>query len=432
MNYKESVDFISSTYKFGKKLGLENISRLLNRLGNPQDSMKIIHVAGTNGKGSTCSIFSSILVEEGYKIGLYTSPYLEVFNERFRINNENASDDIIAKATTLVRSEIEKMMEEGYDCPSEFEVTTAVGFVIFQLEEVEVVVLEVGLGGRLDATNVVKNPLVTIITSISEDHVEYLGNTLGEIASEKAGIIKENRPLVLYPQDQEADLVIRQRAKELAAPIYDVDFSNRRIVSNSLEGQVFSLEILGHTYTNLEMTILGDHQINNATTALTAIEVLKEENLLEVSEEGIREGLKKAKWAGRFEVMKKNPLIIIDGAHNLGGAEVFSNSIKTYLSDYEITLVLGILSDKDYMGVLDLLLPLSDKIVTLTPDSPRALKAEDLANLILEKNKMAVSASNVKESYDIALDVTDKEKGAILYAGSLYMIGEVRTFLRNL
>lgn len=432
MNYQEAVDFISSTYKFGVKLGLENISRLLERLGNPQEKFKIIHVAGTNGKGSTCSMLSSILVEEGYKTGLYTSPFLEVFNERFRINNQNASDELVAKATTIVKNEIDKLMEEGYDCPSEFEVTTAVGYVIFELESVEVVVLEVGMGGRLDATNAIKNPLISIITSISKDHVEYLGDTIEKIAGEKAGIIKDNTPVVMYPQEKGAEEVMKNVAKDHKSKVYELDFKKRKINSTDINGQNFDVEILGKEFKNLEISILGEHQINNATTALTAIEVLNKKNLLKVSEDSIRKGLKLAKWPGRFEVIRNEPLTIIDGAHNLGGAEVFANSIKTYLQDYNVTLVIGMLGDKDYNGVLDLLLPLVKSVITITPDSPRALDAKELANIINNRGIDAKASENMVDSYNMALEITDPTKGAIVYVGSLYMIGEARTYLKNL
>lgn len=432
MNYQEAVDFISSTYKFGIKLGLENISRLLDRLGNPQDKMKIVHIAGTNGKGSTSAILSSIFVEAGYKTGLYTSPFLEVFNERFKINNENASDELIAKATEKVKKEIDQLMAEGYDCPSEFEVTTAVGFVIFQMEEVEVLVLEVGMGGRLDATNAINNPLLSIIVSISKDHVEYLGDTIGKIAFEKAGIIKENTPLVLYPQEKEGEEIILKVAEEKNAPVFNVDFSNRQVLSSTLEGQVFSLNVLGQDFKDLKISILGDHQLNNATTALTTVKVLNDKNLLKVSDSALRTGLEKAKWAGRFEIMRNKPLTIIDGAHNIGGAEVFSNSVKEYLKDYEITLVMGILGDKDFNGVLDLLLPLSKEVVTVRPDSPRALEPEKLAEIIKDRCYKATPATSIENAWDLANEVTNRDKGAILFVGSLYMIGQARTFLKNL
>ncbi|MDO4720679.1 MAG: Mur ligase family protein, partial [Peptostreptococcaceae bacterium] len=264
MNYEESLAYISSTYPLGIKLGLENIERLLERLGNPQEKMRIIHVAGTNGKGSTCAFLSSMLTEAGFRVGLYTSPYLEVFNERIRINGENIGNEVLALAATKVRRVVEELTSEGYPHPSEFEVTTAIGFVCFEMEKAEIVVLEVGLGGRFDATNAVKHPLITVITSVSIDHVQFLGDTLGKIAFEKAGILKPGVPLVLYPQEAEAEEEILRVAGEKKVPVTKVETGSIRIKESSLQGQRIDARVLGELFSDLEIGLLGEHQTKNA------------------------------------------------------------------------------------------------------------------------------------------------------------------------
>lgn len=429
MNYQESLDYISSTYTMGIKLGLENITELLKRLGNPQEKMKIIHVAGTNGKGSTCSFLSSILAHEGYQVGLYTSPYLEVFNERIRINGKNISDEELAECTTLVREKIEEMVAEGHPHPSEFEVTTAIGFVCFARAELEFLVLEVGMGGRFDATNVVQSPLVTIITSISKDHVQYLGDTLKSIAFEKAGIIKEAIPLILYPQETEARQEILKVAKEKHAPVVIVNPEDITIESHCLEGQEISLYVSRHRYQHLQISLLGEHQAKNALTAIMALKVLEEKGQIHLSEEGLRGGLVQARWTGRLERIKKEPLSIIDGAHNEGGAMVLAKAIKDYLPDYEIVLVLGMLRDKEVGKVADILLPLVEQVITTTPSSDRAMDSRELAQQLKKYGKPVQSAGSAKEAIFLAEETAKEGKKAILYAGSLYMIGEIRTLL---
>ena len=423
MNYKESMCFISSTYRFGIKLGLDNISELLFKLGNPGKKIKTLHIAGTNGKGSTSSFLSTILIEAGYKVGLYTSPFLENFNERIRIQNIPVSDEKIAKATTKVKEAIDKMMEEGFSCPSEFEIVTAVGFVIFEEEKVDYLVLEVGMGGSFDATNVC-TPIVSIITHIAMDHMQYLGETLGEIAFEKAGIIKKEITVVISPQEKEAKDVLKAVAKEKEAEIFSVP-SNYLNIESPILGEKFSCDTFKELGT-IEISLTGRHQIRNALTAVTAIMALRNNNLLKITNEEVKKGLHKTEWAGRFEIVSKKPFVILDGAHNEDGWQVFRDTVERKLSGKKKTLVLGILKDKEVDKALDILLPLAESVITIRPDNERAMSAKELCNKILERGVRSRAANSIEETLSLALK---ENADVILYVGSLYMIGAARTML---
>ncbi|MBM7616322.1 bifunctional folylpolyglutamate synthase/dihydrofolate synthase [Alkaliphilus hydrothermalis] len=431
MNYQEALDFIHGTYKFGSKLGLENINYLLQLLGNPHEKVKVIHVAGTNGKGSTSSMIHSILKEEGYKVGLYTSPYLETFTERIQINGVNIPEERLAEITNLVKEKIQQMVAEGKNHPTEFEVVTAIGFYYFATEAVDYLVLEVGLGGRLDATNVVGNPLVSAITPIGFDHMQFLGNTLDKIAAEKGGIIKENSQVILYPQGEEVVKVIREICDEKNSPMSMVDFGDIEIHSTSIEGQKYSTKIFGKEFKNVEIHMAGIHQIYNSTTALAVVETLRRKYGVKISDESIYRGLKAARWPGRLEVLRKNPLTIIDGAHNTHGAEALKKSMETLLQDYPITLLIGMLADKDVEGYLELIIPHVEKVVVTEPDNPRAMKAEELAEKMIQYNKDIHIESSIPEAVKKAMEITE-DAGAVVCAGSLYMIGEVRKNVRLL
>lgn len=430
MNYEQALNYIHGTYKFGSKLGLENIKYLLSLLGNPHENLKIIHVAGTNGKGSTSSYIHSILKEEGYRVGLYTSPYLEEFTERMRINGENIPKKRLAEITGIVKEKIEQMVDEGKNHPTEFEVVTAMAFYYYAQENVDFLVLEVGLGGRLDATNVVSNPLVSAITPIGFDHTEYLGDTLGKIAYEKGGIIKENGFVVSYPQEKEVIEVFENLCEERNSKLFVTSFDELAIEKSNIEEQVFSVNILDKFYENVKIQLVGIHQIYNACTALGVIEVLRKYRNISISDEAVLRGLYNTKWAGRFEVLRREPLIIIDGAHNLHGADALRKNIDTLLKGYKITFVVGMLQDKDVEGVLEDLIPLMNKIIATRPDNPRAMKAIELAEKLKVFGKETYFYENIEEAINMAVKVTG-EGEAIVFAGSLYMIGEVRKTLKK-
>lgn len=430
MNYEEAIDFIHSTYKFGSKLGLENIRKLTELLGNPQDSYKIIHVAGTNGKGSTCSLIREVLIEAGYKTGFFISPYLEEFNERVQVNKEPIDKESLARITALVKDKINIMLAEGFNHPTEFEVITAIGFEYFKEQNIDFLVLEVGLGGRFDSTNIVKSPLVSVITSISYDHTDYLGDTLEKIAYEKAGIIKENSNVVIYPQGDNVKDVIKSKAAENNTKVYEADASHIEKSNSSIKGQEFKyLKKDVFQIDELKINLLGDHQLLNALTALLALEVVKKEGY-NISSENVKNGFMNCKFPGRFEIVNENPLIILDGGHNEDGIEKFAKTIKEYFNDKKIIFFFAMVKDKDQAGVIKHIVPISKEIYTLTPESPRALSAEDLSEMVKKQSNIKVTPL---ESYqDILTVIKNANKSDIIaFAGSLYMIGSVRTLLRN-
>lgn len=431
MDYKESLKYIEETHKFGIRLGLDNMSKLLELLGNPQDKLNVIHVAGTNGKGSTCSFISSILKECGYKVGLYTSPYLETFTERIRINGENIPEEDVARIVTLIREKIEQMVSEGYSYPTEFEIVTTMAFYYYCEQEVDFVALEVGLGGRYDATNIIKKSDVSVITSISLDHVGILGDTVAKIAYEKGGIIKENGVAVVYDQSDEAKDVIKDICKEKNAKYIEVKFNDINVKQSNINSQVYDCSIMGQRYEDLEIQLIGDHQINNSMLALSTIEVLKELKNLNINEEDIRRGLLNTRWPGRIEKIMDKPTFIIDGAHNEDGARSLAKAIEKNFNGKKATLLIGMLEDKDIDSVLEILMPYFNKVITTTPDNDRAINCETLKEKISKYVDDVVAISNIEDAVNYTLK-NAKEDDVIISAGSLYMIGTVRTILNEI
>ncbi len=431
MNYNEALKYISDTYKFGSKLGLENIKKLTELLGNPQDKYKIIHIAGTNGKGSTSNMTHDVLMASGYKVGLFISPYLEEFTERIQINKEHIDKDSLGRITALVKEKVDIMVKEGFNHPTEFEIVTAIGFKYFEEQNIDFLVLEVGLGGRFDATNAISKSLISVITSISYDHTEYLGDTLEKIAYEKAGIIKENNDVVIYPQEKNIVDVVCEQAKLKNSRIHLTDKDDIRLISTDIDGQILSYSNKSvFDLENFKINLLGEHQIYNCLTVLKVLEVLKEKGF-NITEESIRQGLLSCKFAGRFEIIQKNPIIILDGGHNINGVEYFSKAVKRYFPDKKIILFYGMLKDKHPEMIIDYLTDISKEIYTLTPNNPRAINAADLAKLIKEKN------SSVKvealDSYEKILPIV-KNAGkdeCMACVGSLYLIGDIRTLLNK-
>ena len=306
---------------------------------------KIIHVAGTNGKGSTCSLIHDVLMEAGYKTGLFISPYLEEFTERIQINKHHINKDSLARITALVNDKVSLMLSEGYDHPTEFEIVTAIGFKYFQEENIDFLVLEVGLGGRFDATNVVEEPLVSVITSISYDHMEQLGDSLEKIAYEKAGIIKAGRPAVIYPQADNIKKVIRDVARSKNSPVYEADKGNIEKTRSDNRGQWFKyLKRDVFNLPEIKINLLGDHQLLNGLTALLTLEIIKKKGY-GISPESIIKGFSNCRFPGRFEIVNTSPLIILDGGHNIDGISSFTKTLKDRFKS-KITFFFGILKDK--------------------------------------------------------------------------------------
>lgn len=430
MNYDEALDFIHGTYKFGSKLGLKNITELLLRLGNPQEKYKCIHVAGTNGKGSTSSMISTILHEAGYKVGMFISPYLENFTERIQVGLKEIPKSDLAQLTQKVRDKVLEMVSQGFNHPTEFEIVTAMGFLYFAREEVDIAVIEVGLGGRFDSTNVIVEPLVSVITSIGFDHMKILGNTLAEIAFEKAGIIKENRPVVSYPQLGEASHVIREVANKKASPIYEVHGCQINVIESSPFENVFDFRFEDKLIEGLKLKLIGEHQILNAATAITAIEVIKEFGIL-VDDKAIRDGISKVKWPGRLEKVMERPTVILDGAHNSGGADVLAHTLSSYYKNSKIVLVIGILKDKEVDAIINRVCPLADTIIVTRPDNPRALDPADLLKKVLKYNQNATEEADINKAIQKGI-VLAGEEGTVIICGSLYLVGSARAFIKKI
>lgn len=429
MNCKEALKYIEESHKFGMKLGLETTEKLMELLGNPQDRLKFVHVAGTNGKGSICSFIAKVLEESGYKTGLFTSPFLEVFNERIRINGENISDEKIAEITGIIKEKIDIMVSEGYSYPTEFEIVTAMAFVYYAMENVDYVVLEVGLGGRYDSTNIIKNPSVCVIGSISLDHTKVLGDTVEKIAYEKGGIIKPNSKVVVYSQKPHVMNILKEISKENNAELIEASFEDVEIIKESIDSQIFSFSTENKKYENMEISLIGEHQIKNAITAINAVEILsKEAN--KITETSLRTGMKNTRWAGRVEKVMEKPVFILDGAHNADGAESLEKVIKKYFSDKKVKFLIGMLEDKDIDTVLSKLIPLCDYAVTSTPDSPRAMSSDRLAEKISIYGCNTESVPDVESAIDRILEVSSDED-IIIAAGSLYMTGKIRSIFRK-
>ncbi|MDV3426531.1 MAG: bifunctional folylpolyglutamate synthase/dihydrofolate synthase [Bacillota bacterium] len=430
MNYDETMEYIHSFYKFGSKLGLTRIERLLKKMGSPEKSIKIIHVAGTNGKGSVVNILGKILEEEGYKVGVYTSPYLEYFEERIKINGESISKSDLSSLITRIKPLIDEVVSEGFDSPTEFEVITAAMFLYYKEKAVDYAVVEVGLGGRFDATNVI-TPILAIITSVSLDHMNILGNTISEIAFEKAGIIKKNVPLCLYPESREAEAVILKKAAEMEAEVYKVSDEYNFLGIEKSDGkyyQSFSMKIDGQDEI-FTLSLLGQHQIKNCMTAIEAALVLnKMGHSIRLS--SVKKGAKNTVHNGRFEILKDNPKVIIDGAHNMDGVVNLVSSVKKYFRWRKLILIAGILKDKEFEEMVKQFSSISDRIICLSPKNDRALSQQDLKNQFLKEGKDAICFSDYKEAYEYGYGLLNKDD-ILLIAGSLYMIGEIRKIINS-
>jgi dihydrofolate synthase / folylpolyglutamate synthase len=421
VNYNEAISYIENTDKFGINLGLQRVQRLCELMGNPEKDLKIIHVGGTNGKGSTTTFISEILMAEGHKVGIYTSPYIERFTERIKINHREIAEDEVARLVNESRPLIDRLVEEGLEHPTEFEIITACAFKYFKEQKVDFVVLEVGLGGRFDATNII-TPLLSVITTISYDHTNILGDTLEKIAFEKAGIIKTDVPLVLYPQDKEALDVILRVAEEKDSRVHFVEDMKYDIISDTVEGIEFNVHG-GAEYRGLKIRMLGEHQVRNALTALTAIQALEG-----IGDSSVKDGLLKATWPGRFELIKKKPYIVLDGGHNLQGIEVLVKSVKRYFAGKKINVVTGMLGDKDYVNMMKGLCEIASSFITVEPNSPRALSSEELKHVAEELGKKAQAAKDIEEAVEMGISITGEED-VLIFCGSLYMIGSVRSIL---
>lgn len=430
MNYNDALSYINDKGRFGSRLGLGSIGKLLQLLGNPQDELKHIHIGGTNGKGSTSSFLSHGLRTAGYKVGLFSSPYIERFNERIQINGLDIPDETLGRLTSLIEEKSNIMIEEGLEHPTTFEIITAIAFMYFKEEDVDYVVLEVGLGGRFDSTNIIKPPLASVITTIDYDHIDVLGDTLEKIAYQKAGIIKDNSLVIIYPQKQEVLEVIQEEAKAKNSELFRFPMENININKVTEFGTTFDYCYNGKTIKDIEISMLGEYQIYNASLAATTLLVLRDKGLVEISDEQIKKGLKETTWPGRLEVMRRNPTFLIDGAHNVQGARQLTKALSLFKYD-KLILGIGILGDKDSTHMVELLAPKADQIVVTEVNMPRRLNAEELGKEIGKHNKNIIIEKDIKKAIEKTLELAGKND-MIVFGGSLYLIGEVRTLIKQL
>ena len=423
MNYEQALEYIHSVNWAFCKPGLERITELCAALGNPQEKLRFIHVAGTNGKGSTSAMLASVLQNAGYKTGLYTSPYIRTFCERIRVDGENIPKETLASLTERVRP-IADAME---DKPTEFELITALAFTYFAEQNCDVVVLEVGLGGRLDSTNVIQNTALSIITGIDFDHTALLGNTIQEIATEKAGIIKQGRPVLFGGEEGEALDVIRAFALENNAPVYTVDRSSYCQREATLGGTTFDYL----HYTDLRLSLLGAYQSYNATLVLTAIELLNRQGFA-IDEGAVRKGLACVRWPARFELLSHEPIIIYDGGHNPEGVRAAVASVRAYFGTQRVNLLSGVMADKDRSEMIETMKPIIARAFTVTPNNPRALAAADYAAQLSTHGISAVSYGSVADGVRAAIESSKQEGIPLICLGSLYLYEEVEATVREL
>ena len=414
MNYNEALEYIDGVSWLGSKPGLERVSELLSLLGDPHKKLKFVHIAGTNGKGSCAAMTAAIMKACGYRTGLFISPYLFRFNERMQINGKPIDDDVLADIVTRIRPFADKMEEH----PTEFEMMTAAAMLWYAEEKCDIVVLEVGLGGRLDATNVIDTPECAVIMNIGLDHTAYLGDTVELIAAEKGGIIKPDGDVVLYNQSESVENVIRGICIERGARLHVSDFSKIVPEFDSLEGQVF-------TYKNepYALPLLGANQLRNAATVLEVVNVLRSKGW-ELDGSDVEHGLYSVSWPGRFEVLNDDPYFVADGGHNPQCARSVAENIKKYFPNDRRVFLVGILADKDFEDVMDILAEVADEFVCVTPNSPRALRAEELAKTLEKYGKPVQAVGDIRQGVAAAQDAA--RDGMVCATGSLYMIGEIR------
>ena len=416
MNIDEALNYIHDLDWRRTIPGLERGLELSRRIGSPHKGMKYVHVAGTNGKGSTAAMLANILRSAGYRTGLYTSPYIYRFNERIQVDGEQIPDEALCELTELIRLHADAMD----DHPSEFEMVTAIGFEYFKRQKCDIVVLEVGMGGEWDATNIIEDNEAAVIVNIGLDHTEYLGDTLEKIALTKSGVVKRGCPCVMYRQEPSVEAVFEEVCRKLDAPFILADFDSLRPTYAGLDGQRFDWSDLK----DLRIPLLGEHQLKNACNVLTTVNVLRGRGW-SIPEAAVREGLATVTWPGRFELMRRDPLFIVDGGHNPQCLEALENAINTYLPGRKLVFLNGCMADKDYGDMFRWLAPYAQEFVTVTPRNPRSLPADDLAAYITDNlGAKATPCPTVADGVRTAIERAGRD-GVVCACGSLYMIGDI-------
>ena len=420
MLYEEARVYLDQVSKYGSVLGLDSIRELLDRLDNPQNKLQFIHIAGTNGKGSILAYISTILKEAGYKTGRYISPTVMDYMERFQVNGAYMREDALVEITEQVKAAADSMTAEGLPSPTAFEIETAIAFLFFVKEKCDVVVLETGLGGLLDATNIVENVKACVFASISRDHMGVLGNTLAEIAENKAGIIKEGAVVVAGVQQTEAMQVLERTAKEKHCLFVEVEPEKLQRISNTIDGQEFSYK----EYKNLKIRLLGNYQLENVCTALEVLRILNNDGM-QISEEAVQKGLADTKWPGRFQVLQKEPLVIVDGAHNIDAIRRLIENIEIYLKGKKIVAIMGVFKDKEHKEMVKMIAPYLEKAYAVDlPNAERTLPKESLKEELLANGVPTETAENHIEALKRAEKEGTKEQ-VIIGFGSLSYLGDM-------
>lgn len=421
MTVQEALTYIHSICWKGSVPGLSRTQELLARMGNPEKKLKFVHVAGTNGKGSTASMTASILRKAGYRTGLYTSPFIFRFNERMAVDGADISDEELAEITEFVKPHAEAME----DHPTEFELVTAIAMEYFYRHHCNIVVLEVGLGGELDSTNVIDSPEVAVLCNIGLEHTDVLGNTIELIAAAKAGIVKKGCHVAAYPNEKAVQDVFEAKCRKENTTLCYADFDSIVLHEHSFLGQRF--DCAGRK--DLFLPLLGEHQLKNAAVVLCVISCLRERGW-KITEENIYDGLRDVSWPGRFEVLRRDPDFIVDGGHNPQCLEALAKNVKDYLAGRRIVALTGVMADKDYSQMYATMAPLISSFVTVTPDNPRAMDAEKLKEVLLPFGKPTVSCDSVAHGVNTAIQQAGKD-GVVLAFGSLYMVGDIRYTVKN-
>ena len=422
MNAEQAIAYIHSVCWKGSIPGLGRTQELLEKMGNPEKKLKFVHIAGTNGKGSTAAMTASILSKAGYRTGLYTSPYIYRFHERIQVDGVEISDEDLTEITEYVKPLADSMAQS----PTEFELVCCIAFEYFYRKKCDIVVLEVGMGGAWDATNVIEVPEVAVITNIGLDHTEYLGDTVEKIAETKSGIFKPHGHGVVYRSTPSVEAVYERVCAERDVSLRKADFDGLVLKAHTLEGQVFDCG----SRKNLVLPLLGDHQLHNASVVLSIADTLIGEGW-KISEQNIYDGIRDVRWPGRFDIVCRKPLFIIDGGHNPQCIEALVKNIQDYLAGKKVIALTGVLADKDYADMYKPVMPLVDRFVCITPPNPRKLEAEQLARYLRQAGAQAQASESILDGVKKAMDLAG-EDGVVLCFGSLYSIGGIRDALKDI
>lgn len=426
MNEKEAMEFIEESARYGIVPGLDSIRELCRRLGDPQSELKVVHIAGTNGKGSISAYIASVLKAGGYRVGRYISPVIFSYRERIQVGDRNITVKALCQGMERIKEVCQEMVSERLRHPTAFEIETALSFLYFKQKQCDIVILETGMGGLMDATNIVENTLTAVISPVSMDHMKFLGSSPAEIAVQKAGIIKPGSHVISAAQSKDVEKVISEKAESLNCPLIFSDMEKIKNTRYGLEKQRFDYK----NRKKLEISLAGMYQLENAAVALDVIDVLSKKGF-PVSEEDVYRGLADTKWPGRFTVIGKKPYFVVDGAHNEGGAKRLAESIDFYFTNKRIIYIMGVLKDKEYEKIIGLTADHADHIITVTPpENPRALPAYELAKEISALHSKVTAVDSLEEAVEMSALLAEKEDVIIAF-GSLSFLGRLMSIVEK-